>query len=128
MKPGSYTLATYEGQTVTLKANVKQVRSQIYRTSDWFKCHWASIEETETFEGVYAFSTSYNQIKGSKGTISLANSDGMFHGSLIKGMLYYSTVTIKHPKSNQIGLVFSRFLLCLSISYNKVKFCIRLKK
>lgn len=107
VKSGSYMLkATYEGQTVTLKGDVKQAPLASLSDVDWLKRHWASIGKTRTFEGAYPFSTPYNQIKGNKGTISLANSDGVFHGPFIKDLLYYSTATMQYPKSNRLGIVF----------------------
>ncbi|WP_290777851.1 hypothetical protein [Exiguobacterium sp. UBA5002] len=107
VKPGSYTLkATYEGLSVTLKGKVTQAPLASLSDVDWLKRHWANIEKSGTFEGAYPFSTPFNQIKGSKGTISLANSDGVFHGPLIKDLLYRNAATMQYPKSNRLGIVF----------------------
>lgn len=106
VKPGSYMLkATYEGQTVTLKGDVKQAPLASLSDVDWLKRHWASIGKTGTFEGAYPFSAPFYKIKGIEGAIGVENSESVFHGPLVKGVLYTNAGTPEENYSNRIKYI-----------------------
>lgn len=103
VKPGSYTLkAVYEGRTVTLKGNVKQASLASLSDVEWLKRHWASIGKNGTFEGANPFSAPFYEIKGVQAAIGLENSESVFRGPLVKGILYTNAETAEVHYSNRI--------------------------